>query len=102
MSRVIFELSGFFFLPFLTYALFLIWREKHPRAAKAILTRKALQIQALLGLALVVSVLLVLGFNDPHRTGGYSPAVFRDGKLVPGQVSPSQVSPGNAGGGKNP
>lgn len=86
MGRVFFELSGFFFLPFLAYAGFLIWRDKHPRAAKAILTRKALQVQALAGLVLVVGALLVLGLNDPHRTGGYSPAVFRDGKLVPGQV----------------
>jgi Family of unknown function (DUF6111) len=86
MGRVIFELSGFFFLPFLAYAVFLIWREKHPRAAKAILTRKALQVQALIGLALVVTVLLVLGMNDPHRTGGYAPAVFKDGKLTPGSV----------------
>jgi hypothetical protein len=30
MSRVFIELSGFFFLPFIAYALFLIWREKHP------------------------------------------------------------------------
>jgi hypothetical protein len=88
MSRVFIELSGFFFLPFIAYALFLIWREKHPRAAKAILTKKALQIQALLGLALVASVLLALGLSDPHRTGGYAPAVFKDGQLVPGSVKP--------------
>lgn len=86
MSRVIFELSGFFLLPFIAYAAFLIWRDKHPRAAKAILTKKALQVQALIGLALVVSVLLVLGLNDPHRTGPYSPAIFKDGKLIEGKV----------------
>ncbi|KAF0231400.1 MAG: hypothetical protein FD175_701 [Beijerinckiaceae bacterium] len=86
MGRVIFELSGFFFLPFLAYAAFLVWQQKHPRAARQILTKRALQIQALIGLICVVMALLVLGLNDPHRTGGYAPAVFKDGKLVPGRV----------------
>lgn len=86
MGRIIFELSGFFFLPFLSYALFLIWQERHPRAAKQILTRRALQVQALIGLIFVVLALLVFGLSDEHRVGGYSPAVFKDGKLVPGRV----------------
>lgn len=93
MGRIVFELSGFFFLPFIAYALFLIWSEKHPRAAKKILHAKALQIQTVIGLALVVTVLLVLGLSDPHQTGGYAPAVFKDGKVVPGQVQPSQLQP---------
>lgn len=86
MSRIIFELSGFFFLPFIAYAAFLIWSEKHPRAAKRVLHAKALQIQALIGLAFVVAALLVAGLGDPHRTGAYAPAVFKDGKVVPGRV----------------
>ncbi|MCA0406697.1 MAG: DUF6111 family protein [Proteobacteria bacterium] len=86
MPRIIFELSGFFFLPFLAYAVFLMWSEKHPRAAKRVLHAKALQIQALIGLAFVVAALLVAGLGDPHKTGAYSPAVFKDGKVVPGRV----------------
>lgn len=86
MGRIIFELSGFFFLPFLSYALFLVWQGRHPRAAKQILTRRALQVQALIGLVFVVLALLTFGLNDPHRTGGYAPAVFKDGKLMPGRV----------------
>ncbi len=86
MGRIVFELSGFFLLPFLAYAAFLVWSEKHPRAARRVLHARALQVQALIGLALVVAVLLVSGLAQPHRTGGYSPAVFRDGKVVPGAV----------------
>ncbi len=86
MGRIIFELSGFFFLPFLCYAAFLVWQQKHPRAAKKILTKRALQIQTLIGLVFVVFVLLIYAFADEKRTGSYSPAVFRDGKLVPGRV----------------
>jgi ethanolamine transporter EutH len=86
MGRIIFELSGFFFLPFICYAGFLIWQERHPSAARAILTRKALQIQTLIGLVLVVAFLLVFGLSDEHKTGGYVPAVVKDGKLVPGRI----------------
>lgn len=86
MARVIFELSGFFFLPFLAYAAFLVWQERHPRAAKQILTRRALQIQTLIGLAFVVGALFFVALSDPQRTGSYSPAVFKDGKLIPGRV----------------
>lgn len=94
MGRIVFELSGFFFLPFLAYALFLIWSEKHPRAAKKVLHAKALQVQAVIGLALVVAVLLVMGLAQSHQTGGYAPAVFKDGKVVPGKVDAGQVQPG--------
>lgn len=86
MGRIIFELSGFFFLPFLSYAVFLIWQQKHPNAARQILTRRALQIQALIGIVLVVAALLFLGLADEQRIGGYAPAVFKDGKLIPGRI----------------
>ena len=86
MGRILFELSGFFALPFLCYAGFLIWQHKHPRAAKAIFKSKALIIQSLIGLVLVASVLLLIGFLEESHKGGYAPAVFRDGKLIPGRV----------------
>lgn len=86
MGRIIFELSGFFLLPFISYAAFLIWQHRHPRAAKQILKARALQIQTLIGLIFVVFALVVLGLADEHRTGGYSPAIFRDGQLIPGRV----------------
>jgi heme A synthase len=86
MARIAFELSGFFLLPFLAYAAFLIWKERHPRAAKAILTKKALQIQALIGVAFVTMALLVAALLEQPHKAGYSPAIFKDGKLVPGRV----------------
>jgi hypothetical protein len=86
MARIIFELAGFFLLPFLSYAAFLIWQERHPRAARAILKARALQIQSLIGLVLVVLALIAFGLADEHRTGGYAPAVFRDGRLIPGRI----------------
>ena len=86
MGRVIFELFGFFFLPFIAYAAFLIWQHEHPRAAKKVLHKKALQIQVLIGLVFVVAALLVLGLADDKRIGSYAPAVFKNGQLVPGKV----------------
>lgn len=86
MGRIIFELSGFFLLPFLCYAGFLMWVHKHPKAAKQIFKSKALVIQSLIGLALVAVVLLLIGFVEVPHQGGYAPAVFKDGKLIPGRV----------------
>jgi len=86
MGRVIFELSGFFFLPFIAYAAFLMWQHRHPRAAKHILKAKALQVQTLLGLVFVVGALLFIGLSEDKHTGAYSPAVVKDGKLIPGRV----------------
>ena len=86
MTRIVFELLGFFILPFLCYAGFLILQQRNPRAAKKVLTRKALQWQSLIGVALVAGVLIVLALVDEQHKGGYSPAVFKDGKLVPGRV----------------
>jgi Family of unknown function (DUF6111) len=86
MARLFLELAGFFLLPFLAYAGFLIWRGRNPGAAKALMNRKALQIQTIIGLALVVLVLLLAALTDTPHQGGYSPAVFKDGKLVPGRV----------------
>jgi Family of unknown function (DUF6111) len=86
MGRVIFELSGFFFLPFIAYAAFLIWQHGHPRAAHRVLHKKALQIQVLIGLIFVVAALFVLGLADEKRIGGYAPAEFRNGQLVPGKI----------------
>ena len=86
MARIVFELAGFFFLPFLAYAGFLIYSHKHPRAAKKIFGKRALLIQSLVGLVIVAGVLMFVGLSDPSHVGPYSPAVFKDGKLVPGRV----------------
>lgn len=86
MARVVFELAGFFFLPFLAYAAFLIFAGRHPAAARGIFEKRALLIQSFAGLVIVALVLVVFGLSDEHRTGSYSPAVFRDGKLIPGRV----------------
>lgn len=86
MARVIFEVGGFFFLPFLAYAIFVVWVGKHPREAKKIFEKKAFLIQTIIGLALMAAVLLFLGFTDTPQKGAYQPAVFKDGKLVPGSI----------------
>lgn len=86
MTRIVFELTGFFLLPFLCYAGFLILQQRNPRAARKILTRRALQWQTLAGVALMALVLVVYGLTDESHTGPYSPAVFKDGQLVPGRV----------------
>lgn len=86
MARIIFELAGFFVLPFIAYAAILVWQARHPSAARAIFAKKALMIQSLIGLGIVTLFLLAFGLSEePHR-GGYAPAVFKDGVLVPGRV----------------
>lgn len=86
MGRIIFELAGFFFLPFLFYALFLMFEQRNPSAAKRIFERKALLMQAFIGLVIVAAVLLFIGFADSKSTGPYQPAIFKDGQLIPGRV----------------
>lgn len=86
MARIVIELLGFFILPFLCYAGFLVLQQRNPAAAKRILTRRALQWQSLAGLALIAMVLLAYAITDDKNRGPYSPAVFKDGKLVPGRV----------------
>lgn len=86
MARIIFELSGFFFVPFLAYAAFLIVSRRNPAGVRAVFERKALVIQAFIGLLIMAAVLLAFGLSDEAHRGAYSPAVFKDGKLVPGHI----------------
>lgn len=86
MGRILFEIGGFFFVPFVAYAAFLMWQGRHPQAAKQIFKRKALLIQSLIGLVLMALVVLFIGFTDEVHQGAYRPAVFKDGKLVPGTI----------------
>lgn len=86
MGRILFEIGGFFFVPFVAYAAFLMWQGRHPQAAKQIFERKALLVQTLIGLILMAAVVLFIGFTDEAHKGAYRPAVFKDGKLVPGSI----------------
>jgi hypothetical protein len=86
MARILVELVAVFLIPFLAYAGFLIFRAKNPRAARAIMSSRALVIQSLIGLAFMVLSLLAFGLSDERNTGAYRPAEFRDGQLVPGRV----------------
>lgn len=86
MARIVFELAGFFLLPFVSYAIFLIWHYRNPREVKRVFSQKAFAVQSLIGLALMLVVMLAIGVLDERHRGGYSPAIFKDGKLVPGSV----------------
>jgi len=87
MARIIFELVGVFLLPFIAYAGFLIWQEKHPRAAKAIFRNRALVIQSFIGLMIVATLIITLGLLEERNRGGYQPAIFKDGQLQPGRIN---------------
>ncbi|MCU0819539.1 MAG: DUF6111 family protein [Beijerinckiaceae bacterium] len=86
MGRILFEIGGFFFVPFVAYAAFLMWQGRHPQAAKQMFERKALLVQTLIGLVLMALVVLFIGFTDETRKGAYRPAIFKDGQLVPGTI----------------
>jgi uncharacterized membrane protein YjgN (DUF898 family) len=86
MARIIVELVAVFLIPFLAYAGFLIFQARNPSAARAILQSRALVIQSLIGLVLMVLALLAYGLADEQHRGAYRPAEFKNGQLVPGKV----------------
>lgn len=85
MGRIIFELLVLFLSPFVLYALYLAARQRDPRAVMA-LEKGPARYLALAGAALVVAALVAAAVLEPHHTGPYRPAEFRDGVLVPGTV----------------
>lgn len=86
MARILAELVAVFLIPFLAYLAFLVFVIRQPEAAKAMLKKKALLIQSLIGLGLMVLSLLAFGLSDEQHRGSYRPAEFKNGQLVPGKV----------------
>lgn len=84
MARSILESLSLFAAPFLLYALFLIFRARHPLLV-AHWSRGALFWLTLAGLGLAIGGFLYAGFFGANRAGVYVPAHVENGRLTPGR-----------------
>jgi hypothetical protein len=84
MARSLFESLGLFAAPFLLYALFLMFRARHPLLV-AHWSRGAVFWLTLGGLGLAIAGFLFAGFSGINRQGVYLPAHIDNGRLTPGR-----------------
>lgn len=84
MARSLLESLGLFAAPFLVYALFLIFRARHPLLV-ASWSRGAVSWLILGGLSLVIASFVVAGLTSGRQSGTYIPAHIENGKLTPGR-----------------
>ncbi|MDI9846860.1 DUF6111 family protein [Rhodoblastus sp. 17X3] len=84
MARSLLESLGLFAAPFLLYALFLIYRSRHPLVV-AHWSRGALFWLTLAGLCLAIAGFLYAGFFGANSAGVYVPAHIENGRLTPGR-----------------
>jgi hypothetical protein len=84
MARSLLETLGLFALPFVLYALFLVFRARHPLVVEH-WSHSAMSRLALAGLLLAIGGFLVAGFFDGRSRGAYIPAhIDENGRLTPG------------------
>jgi Family of unknown function (DUF6111) len=84
MARSLLETLGLFAVPFVLYALFLVFRARHPLVVEH-WSRGALSWLALAGLLLAIAGFLAAGFLDGRSRGAYIPArIDENGHLTPG------------------
>jgi hypothetical protein len=84
MARSLLESLGLFAAPFLLYALFLVYRSRHPLVV-AHWSRGALFWLTLAGLSLAIAGFLYAGFFGANSAGVYVPAHIENGRLTPGR-----------------
>jgi hypothetical protein len=84
MARSLFESLGLFAAPFFFYALFLIFRARHPLLV-AHWSRGAVFWLTLSGLCLAIGGFLYAGLFGASRSGVYVPAHVENGRLTPGR-----------------
>jgi hypothetical protein len=84
MARSLLETLGLFALPFVLYALFLVFRARHPLLVEH-WSRGAVSWLTLAGLLLAIGGFLVAGFFGGRSGGAYIPAhIDEHGRLTPG------------------
>jgi hypothetical protein len=86
MWRAILEPLILFLTPFLVYGFYLGLRRRYPLAADH-WTQGALSTLGLIGLALAVTGMILLGIFAERHSGGYEPAHIENGRLVPGRMN---------------
>jgi hypothetical protein len=87
MIRVLIENLMLFLLPAALYLSFAMLRREAGTPTAAVLNGAPLLMLSLLGASLVMAVLALNGHVGDGKPGqAYEPAVFKDGKVIPGRM----------------
>lgn len=85
MWRALLEPALLFGSPFAAYAIFLALRRKYP-FEMAHWSKSAISSLILIGLALAVLGVFVIGIFADRRHGAYVPAHIENGRIAPGRI----------------
>ena len=87
MIRSVIETLLIFLLPTALYVSFaMLWRRDNA-SFTMVLNRAPVLSLSLLGASLVFAVMMLFGHGGDGRPGqAYEPAVFKDGKVIPGHM----------------
>lgn len=87
MIRVFIESLMLFLAPTVLYVSFALLTRRDNTSSVAIISRAPILTLALLGASLVALVLSLFGNVGDGKPGqAYEPAVFKDGKVIPGRM----------------
>ena len=87
MIRVFIESLMLFLAPTVLYVSFALLTRRDNTSSVAIISRAPILTLALLGASLVALVLSLFGNVGEGKPGqAYEPAVFKDGKVIPGRM----------------
>ena len=87
MTRFIIESLLLFLLPSALYVSVALLRRQTTTSVAAILNRAPILTLSLLGASMVMAVMVLFGNVGDGKPGqAYEPAVFKDGKVIPGRM----------------
>ena len=87
MTRVVIESLLIFLLPTALYVSFALLRRQDDTSVVAILNRAPVLALSLLGATMVFAVMALFGNVGDGKPGqAYEPAVYKDGKVIPGRM----------------
>jgi hypothetical protein len=87
MIRILIESALVFLLPAALYVSFAVLRRQEQTSIVTILNRAPIFALCLLGAAMVLVVMVMFGNVGDGKPGqAYEPAVFKDGKVIPGRM----------------
>lgn len=85
MIRLIIDGLLIFLIPFAAYALYQSFAQKDPKAALRI-AKGPLVWLTMAGLILCIGTIIYAELKSQPNTAGYNRAIWKDGKLVEGEV----------------
>lgn len=85
MWRIVLDAVLIFLIPFAIFAMWQSYAQRDPKAALR-LERGPAAWLTIAGLVLVIGSVFLWELTAEKHTGGYSRAVWKDGKLIPAEV----------------